>query len=40
VLNRGASSGFYSVSFQTGQATLLDEFKDQVVDIALPLNQN
>lgn len=40
VLNQGASSGFYSVSFQTGQATLLDEFKDQVVDIALPLNQN
>jgi len=40
VLNRGASSGFYSVNFQTGQATLLDEFKEQVVDIALPLNQN
>jgi len=40
VLNQGASSGFYSVSFQTGQATLLDEFKDRVVDIALPLNQN
>jgi hypothetical protein len=40
VLNQGASSGFYSVSFQTGQATLLDEFKDKIVDIALPPNQN
>jgi hypothetical protein len=40
VLNVGASSGFYSVIFQTGQATLVDLFQDQVVDIALPLNQN
>ena len=40
VLNTSSGSGFYSVNFQTGQATLLDAFKDQVVDIALPLGQN
>jgi hypothetical protein len=40
VLNVAGSSGFYSVNFQTGQATLLDTFGDQVVDIALPLAQN
>jgi len=40
VLNTGAGSGFYSVSFQTGQATLLDQFDDQVVDVALPVGQN
>ncbi len=40
VLNVGSASGFYTVNFQTGQATLEDLFQDQVVDIALPLNQN
>jgi hypothetical protein len=40
VLNTSSGSGFYSVNFQTGQATLLDQFKDQVVDVALPLGQN
>ena len=40
VLNVAGSSGFYSVNFQTGQATLLDTFTDQVVDVALPLAQN
>jgi Domain of unknown function (DUF4394) len=40
VLNTSSGSGFYSVNFQTGQATLLDPFKDQVVDVALPLGQN
>jgi Domain of unknown function (DUF4394) len=40
VLNTSSGSGFYSVNFQTGQATLLDLFQDQVVDIALPLGQN
>ena len=40
VLNVSGVSGFYTVNFQTGQATLADPFNDQVVDIALPLNQN
>jgi hypothetical protein len=40
VLNVSGASGFYTVNFQTGQATLADPFNDQVVDIALPLNQN
>jgi Domain of unknown function (DUF4394) len=40
VLNTSMGSGFYSVSFQTGAATFLDAFKDQVVDVALPLGQN
>jgi hypothetical protein len=39
-LTVGGSSGFYAVSIETGQATLLDLFADQVVDVALPLNQN
>jgi len=40
VLNVSGASGFYTVNFQAGQATLADLFNDQVVDIALPLNQN
>ncbi len=40
VLNTSGGSGFYSVNFQTGQATLLDLFQNQVVDVALPLGQN
>ena len=40
VLTVGGASGFYDVNFQTGQATLLDAFDDQVVDVALPLAQN
>jgi len=40
VLNVSGVSGFYTVNFQTGQATLADLFNDQVVDIALPLNQS
>lgn len=40
VLNVSGASGFYSVNVQTGQATLLDFFTDQVVDVALPLGQN
>src|SRR5262245_31222408 len=40
VLNVAGASGFYGVNLQTGQATLLDTFKDQVVDVALPLGQN
>jgi len=40
VLNTSMGSGFYSVSFQAGAATFLDAFKDQVVDVALPLGQN
>src|SRR5262249_9309204 len=40
VLNSSFGSGFYSINFQTGQATFLDPFDDQVVDVALPLGQN
>jgi len=40
VLTVGGASGFYDVNFQTGQATLLDAFDDQVVDVALPVAQN
>ncbi len=40
VLNVGGASGFYTVNFQTGQASLEDAFQLPVVDIALPLNQN
>jgi hypothetical protein len=40
VINLSGASGFYTVNFQTGQATLEDLFNDQVVDIALPLSQN
>ena len=40
VLNVRGASGFYTVNFQSGQAALADLFNDQVVDIALPLNQN
>jgi hypothetical protein len=40
VLNTSMGSGFYSVNFQTGAASFLDAFKDQVVDVALPLGQN
>ena len=36
----GPTSAFYDLNFQTGQATLLDFFDDQVVDVALPVNQN
>lgn len=31
--------GFYRVNFLTGQAFLIDYFGDQVIDIAIPLNQ-
>ena len=37
VLNIGPTSAFYDLNFQTGQATLLDFFDDQVVDVALPV---
>ena len=40
LLNIGPTSAFYDLNFQTGQATLLDFFDDQVVDVALPVNQN
>ncbi len=40
VLNVGGTSGFYSVNFQTGQASLENPFREEVVDVALPLNQN
>jgi uncharacterized protein DUF4394 len=40
VLNTSMGSGFYGVNFQTGAASFLDAFKDQVVDVALPLGQN
>jgi len=40
VLTVGGASGFYDVKFQTGQATLLDAFDDQVVVVALPVAQN
>jgi len=40
VLNTSFGSGFYTINFQTGQATFLDPFDDQVVDVALPLGQN
>jgi hypothetical protein len=32
-------SGFYGVNLFTGKATLVDEFKEPIVDIAIPLNQ-
>jgi Domain of unknown function (DUF4394) len=35
----GGVPGFYRVNFPTGQAFLIDYFRDQVIDIAIPLNQ-
>jgi hypothetical protein len=35
----GGVPGFYRVNFLTGQAFLIDYFRDQVIDIAIPLNQ-
>jgi uncharacterized protein DUF4394 len=35
----GGVPGFYRVNFLTGQAFLIDYFGDQVIDIAIPLNQ-
>ena len=35
----GGVPGFYRVNFLTGQAFLIDYFSDQVIDIAIPLNQ-
>lgn len=35
----GGVTGFYRINFLTGQAILIDYFYDEVVDIAIPLNQ-
>ena len=35
----GGVPGFYRVNFLTGQAFLIDYFRDPVIDIAIPLNQ-
>jgi hypothetical protein len=35
----GGVPGFYRVNFPTGQAFLIDYFRDPVIDIAIPLNQ-
>ena len=35
----GGVPGFYRVIFLTGQAFLIDYFRDPVIDIAIPLNQ-
>ena len=35
----GGVPGFYRVNFPTGQAFLIDYFRDLVIDIAIPLNQ-
>ena len=35
----GGVPGFYRVNFPTGQAFLIDYFRDSVIDIAIPLNQ-
>jgi hypothetical protein len=36
----GGVPGFYRVNFLTGQAFLIDNFRDPVIDIAIPLNQD
>jgi hypothetical protein len=36
----GGVPGFYRVNFLTGQAFLIDYFRDPVIDIAIPLNQD
>jgi hypothetical protein len=36
----GGVYGFYRVNFLTGQAFLIDYFRDPVIDIAIPLNQD
>jgi hypothetical protein len=35
----GCANGVYRVNLTTGKASLIGNFGDQVVDIALPLNQ-
>ena len=35
----GGVPGFYRVNLPTGQAFLIDYFRDPVIDIAIPLNQ-
>jgi hypothetical protein len=35
----GGVTGFYRINFLTGQAILIDYFYDEVIDIAIPLNQ-
>jgi hypothetical protein len=35
----GGVPGFYRVNFLTGEAFLIDYFRDAVIDIAIPLNQ-
>jgi hypothetical protein len=36
----GGVPGFYRVNFLTGEAFLIDYFRDPVIDIAIPLNQD
>ena len=36
----GGVPGFYRVNFLTGEAFLIDNFRDPVIDIAIPLNQD
>ena len=35
----GGTAGFYRMNILTGQAILIGTFYDQVIDIAIPLNQ-
>jgi hypothetical protein len=38
-LSVGGVAGFYRVDLLTGETILIDEFKDKVVDVAIPLDQ-
>jgi hypothetical protein len=40
VLDVGGVTGFYGVALDTGRATLVEQLRDRVVDIALPVGQN
>ena len=36
----GGVTGFYRMNFLTGEAILIENFDDPVIDIAIPLNQS